>query len=210
MPTRKTKKPQTKDKGKSDKRDQCQTPYYALDLILPWLPQFDGLTIWEPATGQGMMVDRLVFKGHQVLGTDLLTGSNYFDFQPHDYGVQVTNPPYSVKYEWLERAYHLGKPFALLMPIDVMGAATAQRLFSEYGVQIILMDKRIDFYMPNKGFKKGGSPFASAWYTWKFNLPDQINYATITQYPNEQISLFDTMIPGGIAVELPQMEMSFE
>ncbi|MHA2094578.1 MAG: hypothetical protein ACW98F_08115, partial [Candidatus Hodarchaeales archaeon] len=93
----------------------------------------------------------------------------------------VTNPPYSIKYAWLEKCYEYEMPFALLMPVEMLGTAKGQRLFDKYGIEVIFMSPRVDFYMPNKGWEGGGAQFPTAWFTWKLNLPKQINFATLNK-----------------------------
>jgi hypothetical protein len=75
----------------------------------------------------------------------------------------------------LEKCYEIGKPFALFMPVESLGAAGANKLFAQYGMQMIVFDKRIDFFMPNKGYA-GSANFPTAWFTWGLNLPADIVY----------------------------------
>jgi hypothetical protein len=121
-------------------------------------------------------------KGYGVISSDI-TGEDYsLDFFEIWYGdVIITNPPYSIKYEWLKRCYELEFPFALLMPVEMLGTAKGQRLFNKYGIEVIFMSPRVDFYMPNKGCEGGGAQFPTAWFTWKLNLPQQINFARLNK-----------------------------
>jgi len=161
-------------------RDRCQTPPYALDPLIPFL--LHDARIWESCEGEGYIKKELSQRGYDVIGSDLLHGQDYFKYQPDTWSLQVTNPPYSIKYDWLARAYQLGKPFALLMPIDVLGSARAQRMFKNKGIEIILLDKRIGFKMPQQGW--GGSPhFNTAWYTWGLEIGAPLSYGKITPRP---------------------------
>lgn len=161
--------------------DACQTPAYALDPLLPYLKQFKR--IWEPACGEGLLVDALqdwTGARFEVIATDILQGQNFFDFEPeHEWECIVTNPPYSIKFQWLARCYTLGKPFALLMPVETLGTKTAQDLFERYGIEVILLDKRVNFKMPRKGWDSGGAQFPTAWFTWQLHLPAQLTYGKI-------------------------------
>jgi hypothetical protein len=163
--------------GSKTGRDCCQTPGYALKPILSYLTQFYG-PIWEPACGDGILGAELNLAfSNRIIETDILTGDDFFQKQPDNWDVQVTNPPYSVKYKWIKRSYELGKPFALLMPVDVIGAKTAQLLFAQYGVEIILMDKRINYIMPHMGLNGHGAHFSSAWFTWGLSIGQQLTFA---------------------------------
>ena len=161
--------------------DACQTPAYAIDPLLPYLP--GDWTIWEPACGENFLVDALYDANRKVTTGDILTGQNFFEYQPDTWDCQITNPPYSIKYDWLARSYELQKPFALLLPVETLGAKTAQTLFSEYGLEVIFLDKRINFKMPNKGWDGAGAQFPVAWFTWKLHIGAQMVFAHI-EYPD--------------------------
>ncbi len=173
-------KPKQNSKGdntKSIKRDQCQTPPYALGPLLPYLNP-DWL-IWEPACGEGNIVNTLQSHGFSVIGSDILDGTNFLT-RTETCDAIITNPPYSnpTKFQFIARCYELGNPFALLLPVEVLGAKTAQRLFERYGVELLLFDKRINFYMPNTGYDNGGAQFPTFWCCWKI-LPEPIIFGKI-------------------------------
>lgn len=172
--------------------DRCQTPFYALDPLIPYLP---NCTLWESAAGEGQMAAKLKLSRFQVIATDILTGQNFFEADPPSWGCQVTNPPYSVKYKWLERSYQLDKPFALLLPLETMGASKGQKLFEHYGIEIILLDKRVNFKMPHRGYTGAGAHFPVTWFTWGLGIGQQITFGKIQRYEDEQLPLFDTVLP---------------
>jgi hypothetical protein len=103
--------------------------------------------------------------------------------------VLVTNPPYSIKYDWLARCYALGKPFALLMPVEMIAASTAQRLFKQYGIEILMPDKRINFKMPNAGWG-GTAQFPTCWYTFRLSIGSPLTFVTIHRRAEGQTTLF--------------------
>lgn len=159
--------------------DACQTPAYALDPLLPYIPE--GGLVWEPARGEGLLEEALYDSGLQVIATDLLTGTNFFDWTPERWDYLITNPPFSLKYLWLARCYALQHPFALLLPVETLGAKTAQDLFKRFGVELILLDKRIDFKMPHVGWAGGGAQFPVAWFTWGLRIGQQLTFAEVTK-----------------------------
>ena len=172
--------------------DECQTPPYALEplmihLLTCSLYNFGKtrLIIWECAAGMRILAKRLSNYGHNVISTDITDpagNGDFFEIEPENKNyIIVTNPPYSLKYQWVERCYELGKPFALLMPVEMLGTAKGQKLFDKYGIEVIFMSPRVDFYMPNKGYEGAGAQFPTAWFTWKLNLPKQINFATLNK-----------------------------
>ena len=162
--------------------DACQTPAYAIDPLMPYLIPFQ--TIWEPAAGEGLLVDALsdcTFTKFTVIASDLIEGKNFFEYEPDEWDCLVTNPPYSVKFQWLKRCFELGKPFALLMPIDTLGAKTAQELFELYGIEVMLLNQRVNFKMPVKGWEAGGAQFSTAWFTWGLGLGAQLVFGKLNK-----------------------------
>lgn len=160
--------------------DACQTPPEAIDPLLPYLP--DDWLIWEPACGEGLLAEGFYDAGREIIGTDILWGKNFFEWAPGEHwDALVTNPPYSVKYQWIERCYALGKPFALLLPLETLGASTAQNLFREYGMELICLDRRVNFKMPNVGWDGGGAQFPVAWFTWGLGIGQQITYGRLAR-----------------------------
>lgn len=168
--------------------DQCQTPPYAVEPLIHPLKAAGFNAIWEPAMGEGLLSDELSHQGFKVLGTDIIWGTDYFTAEPWtDYDCIVTNPPYSIKYDWIERSYELNRAWALLLPVETIGAYAAQKLFQAHdtGIQIIYVSPRIDFKMPNAGWSGKGAQFPTAWYTWGFNLPQDISYYRLTKVKYE-------------------------
>ena len=170
------------DETVSQPFDFCQTPPYALEPLLPYLGWSMPSTIWEPACGEGLLVQALFDGGwtrEHVVTSDIRTEQNFFEYEPAQWDIIVTNPPYSLKYRWLERCYELGKPFALLLPVESLGAKAAQDLMQQYGFEMMLLDTRINFKMPNKGWD-GSSPFPTFWLTWHL-LPEKVMFGQISE-----------------------------
>lgn len=182
-----TMKPKVSRKGNQyvpQGMDRCQTPPEALYPLLPYLPK--GKRIWEPAAGMGYMVASLRDDhGFDVVGTDLLDGPhrNFFTTQPEcGFDLIVTNPPYTIKFQWIKRCYELGKPWALLMPTETISAAAANTLFELYGMEQIVLRPRVRFRMPNIGWKKSRPQFPTVWYTWGLNIGRDTTYATVPKH----------------------------
>lgn len=175
---------------KSNSYDCCQTPPYAVDPLLPFLPRSKSVVIWEPAAGEGYIVRKLESEGFKVVASDILTGQNFFKWQPSYFDIIVTNPPYSDKYFWLERCYQLGKPFAMILPVETIGVGKAQKLFSRYGVEVIWLSSRVGFKMPSqKTFEESSPQFPTAWFTWGLGIGKENTFAQMPRYSMDQLSL---------------------
>jgi len=155
--------------------DDFQTPPIALSPLIPFLKK--NWTIWECACGKGLLVDELKNRGFSVIGTDIKNGFDFLGWKPEKFDCVVTNPPYSLKEKFLERCYELDKPFALLLPLTTFEGKKRQKLFKRYGVQVIFLDRRINFKIPSG--QGSGSWFATAWFTWKLNLPSDLNFVEL-------------------------------
>ena len=170
----KTKKPVAMRQGSSN---DFQTPAYALEPLLGYLNP--SWVIWECACGNGNLVRELERLGYLVIGSDILTGRDFLQSNPKNFDCIITNPPYSLKQQFLERAYSLGKPFAFLLPLTTFETEKRQSLFKKYGLEVIFFDKRVNFETPSG---EGSSAwFATAWFTWGLNIGKELNFVRLNR-----------------------------
>ena len=146
-------------------KDFFQTPRYATEIIMPFVPQGKNL-IWEPAAGDGRMsqvIEAWTRGWASVVSTDLIPNPechiNGFNFLgkalfPKELItllkkdiVIVTNPPFSLKKEFYLRCLETGFPFALLIPSDWSGWLI--EAFNSDGAEAIMPNRRVDFITPN-------------------------------------------------------------
>ena len=142
--------------------DELYTPKYAFDILSQYLPK--DKTIFECAEGTGQLKSIMVADGFNVIGS-----KDFFNDGRKDFDIIVSNPPYSLKDAFIERCYQIGKPFALLMPINAFEGKKRQEYYKKFGIQVLLPDKRIDFN------GKGSPWFYTAWFCWKI-LPKDIMF----------------------------------
>ena len=153
--------------------DDFQTPGRAIIPLLPHLRK--DWRIWECAAGKGNLVYALQSQGYQVHGSDIITGANFLSSAPPSpFECIITNPPFSMKNEFVQRCYYYRKPFALLMPLTALEGESKQRLYHKHGIQLIVPNQRINFETPY-GVDMG-SWFTTAWFTWKLSLPRDLNF----------------------------------
>lgn len=159
---------------KNEKFDNLYTPEYAVKPLLKYILDLKvrgAKTIWECCDPGNSNITK-VFKEnyYNVISSDIQTGYNFFDYEPENYDIIITNPPYSLKTEFLKRCYELGKPFALLLPITALEGIERGKLFKKYGIELLLFDKRVEF-MTDSG--KNGCWFNTSWFCHKV-LPQQL------------------------------------
>ena len=93
----------------------------------------------------------------------------------------ISNPPFTQKDAVLKRLYELGKPFAILLPLNSLQGVSRYKYFKQ-GIQILTFDKRIGFHNPEnmKEYKKGSS-FATAYFC-KDVLPKDLIVEELKEY----------------------------
>ena len=77
------------------------------------------------------------------------------------FDVIITNPPYSLKNEFLQKCYEYNKPFMLLLPLTALEGKERGKLYREKGIEVIVLDKRINFMKEKKNVWFNTSWFCS-------------------------------------------------
>ena len=152
---------------KSEKNDEIYTPKYAIMPLLKYLPK--NLVVWECTDfGDSNITNVLKENGFKVISThkdnfDFLSDNADFDFD-----IIITNPPYSLKDEFLQKCYEYGKPFCLLLPITSLEGIKRGELFRKYGIQLLIFDRRINYINCKKS-----NWFNTSWFCYNV-LPDKL------------------------------------
>lgn len=108
--------------------DEVYTPFYAVEPLMEFLPK--DKKIWCPFDEEWSAFYQLLSeKGYDVTRSSLREGKDFFHFEPENWDILVSNPPFSKKNEVLKRAYQLGKPFALLLPVNSIQGKARYKIF---------------------------------------------------------------------------------
>jgi hypothetical protein len=150
------------------KHDDYMTPKYAWENIKDYIPQ-DKL-IWEAFYGDGKSGTYL-----EELGFDVI--HEQIDFFEEDRGeIIVSNPPFSLSKEVMNRLYELDKPFILIFPSSKINTQYFRKWKNK--IQIIIPKKRIHFDKQIDGETpegwKNACYFDCFYYCYKMNLPRDI------------------------------------
>lgn len=161
-------------KAKTDKAsDEVFTPKYAVLPLVKYIP--NGSTIWCPFdTLESEYVKVFTENGYKVIHSHIDEGKNFFEYEPKEYDIIISNLPFSIKDDIIKHLYELDKPYAMLLPIPTL---QGQKRF-EYmkdGLQILSFNKRINFYTDSsrKEVQKGVS-FGCAYFCKNFLPKDLI------------------------------------
>jgi hypothetical protein len=158
--------------------DENYTPAYAVKPILKYIPK--DATVWCPFDTEDSEFVKIISKQNKVIYSHLNYGYDFLNYEPHQkWDIIISNPPFSNKKLYFERALSFNKPFALLMTLVWLNDSTPKKIFFEQGkqLQLLLFDKRIKFKNPaNKENNK--ITFSSAYYCYNF-LPNDLMYAKL-------------------------------
>lgn len=154
----------------SGKNDECWTPAYAVKPILEYIPK--DARVWCPFDNLDSQFVKLISETHSVEHSHIATGRDFFDYEPYHWDVMISNPPFTNKRAFFQRALDLGKPFALLMANTWLNDRAPMQLFEERGLQLLLLDRRTEFIQPDREVS-GKITFSSSYFCCDF-LPRDI------------------------------------
>ena len=155
----------------SGNNDECYTPDYAVEPILEYIPE--GATVWCPFDTDASEFVRLISKKNKVIKSHLDDGQDFLQWQPKEHwDMIVSNPPFSNKRKFFDRALQFNKPFALIMANTWLNDSAPKQLFKDKDLQLLMFDKRMKFVSPD-GRNNDKITFSSSYYCWNF-LPKQI------------------------------------
>ena len=153
--------------------DEVYTPRYAVEPILEFIPK-DKRIMLPFDTDRSEFYKVLLEHGYDVDTGHADEGKDFFMDFYDNYDIIISNPPYSIKDQVLERLYLIGKPFMMLLPVTTLSSVKRVDMFKREGIQLIVFDKRIN-YTGNSG-----NWFASAYFCWKI-LPETLVFRKLEE-----------------------------
>lgn len=146
--------------------DECYTPRYGVTPIVKYVLAKGYKKVWCPFDLEHSFYVRLLKEaGMEVIHSHLGEGKDFFHYEPEEYDVIVSNPPFSIKDKILKRLYSLDKPFAVLLPQNSLQALSRVHMFIDNGIEYLGFDRRICFYINgNLGAWMAGNHFASGYF----------------------------------------------
>lgn len=174
------------------KNDECMTLPYAVEPILPYIK--DGDIVWCPFDNKDSEFVKQIQKTNTVVFSHLEDGSgsynrqrlmnvesdgkDFFNYEPPIWDVLISNPPFTNKRKYFERAISFRKPFALIMSNTWLNDSAPKQLFKDTDLQLLMFDKRMKFRVGGEINKK--ITFSSSYFCWNF-LPKQIIMSTFDE-----------------------------
>ena len=162
------------------KSDEFFTPPSACERIIDAAAACGFDRILEPTASHergGGIVKAFGDRGFSVdtLATLSPLDTDFLSISPDrviSWGIQaiITNPPYSTKNQWLAHCYETGLPFALLLPESAISSKTRYSLYTQHGIDILLLGGRTNFGTPCGREGKDSNPqFEVFWFCFGFN-----------------------------------------
>jgi len=150
------------------KNDECYTPPYGVEPILKYIP--DNKIVWCPFDKEDSEFVKQIRE--PVVHSHIDKGQDFFNYEPDEWDIIISNPPFTAKRKYFERALSFGKPFALIMSNTWLNDRAPMQIFKDRDLQLLMFDKRMKFIMPD-GRDNNKITFSSSYFCWNF-LPKQI------------------------------------
>jgi hypothetical protein len=182
-------------------RDHYPTPQWVVEALAAHV-DLTGLTIWEPAAGNGRMAEALKQAGAARVYCSDVASYGYpldaiADFlgcaeSPLRCDMIVTNPPFGQRGKTAEafieaglRQIPSGASLALLLPADFDSAKTRMRFFAgcrHFAAKIILTRRVVWFERPDG--KRENPKENTAWFVWTRTALQWLRYPVILYAAN--------------------------
>jgi hypothetical protein len=131
--------------ARAKKDDELYTPDYLIYPIIKYIKK--GITIWCPwDTRESNFVKIFNEMNYQCINSHSENGQNFFSYEPDEWDIIISNPPFSKKLKVFERLWQLNKPFAILMALPCLNYQEIGEFFCSHdGLQLMIFDKKVSF-----------------------------------------------------------------
>ena len=172
--------------------DECYTPAYWVEPIIKYIDTFKAVRwlsinnwqvektysyepiIWCPFDKiDSEFVKQITNAGYQVICSHIDEWKDFFEYEPREWDIIISNPPFTNKRKYFERALSFWKPFALIMTNTWLNDAAPKQLFKDKQLQLLMFDKRMKFISPD-GRDNNKITFSSSYYCYNFLPRDLI------------------------------------
>lgn len=130
--------------GKFNEKDEYYTPKILVDAIIPFIPK--NKIVWCPFDLEtSEFVYGLREHGNKVVYSHIWNGQDFFTYEPEEYDIIVSNPPFTRKLDVFDRLYSLGKPFAMVCGLPILNYQEIGSFFLDKNLQLLIVDKKVSF-----------------------------------------------------------------
>ena len=147
--------------------DECMTPSEAVYPIIEYAEKFKNKVIWCPFDKEtSNFVKILKEKGFNVVYSHIEDGKDFYNYEPENWDVIISNPPFTNKRKIFERCISFKKPFALIMTNVWLNDKAPFQVFGE-DLQLLVLKDRINF-LREDGTSMGRPSFSSSYFCKDF------------------------------------------
>jgi hypothetical protein len=101
--------------------DEQYTPKCGVEILIPHIQHLKSKVIWCPFDREDSQFVKVLKENEfTVVYSHIDYGQDFLTYEPEKWDVIISNPPYKNKRDYWERALDLKKPFALLLPINIL------------------------------------------------------------------------------------------
>lgn len=147
--------------------DEQYTPKYGVEVLLPHIQHLKDKIIWCPFDKGDSQFCKVLGEENKfnVIYSHIENGQDFLTYEPEKWDVIISNPPYKNKRVYWERALDLKKPFALLLPLNILSDSVINVTMAEREreIQLLIPSRRMRFYN-NKTGAVGNQPTFKAAY----------------------------------------------
>jgi len=161
--------------------DECYTPDYGVKPILKYIPK-DAI-VWCPFDTEESEFVKQISQQNEVIYSHLDTGQDFFTYEPDVWSCLVSNPPFTNKRKFFERALSFNKPFAMIMTNTWLNDSAPKQLFKDKDLQLLMFEQRMKFISPD-GRDNNKITFSSSYYCYNM-LPKQIIMESLDMPPKK-------------------------
>ena len=156
----------------SSKKNDYVTPLESWELLIDNIRNVDGITFWLPFYHDGSIKKKISKRFNLKV---IHKNKDFFNYEPKSYDVIADNPPFVNKFDVLRRCKQIGKPFALLIPMETLERHYIGEMFkNDNRLQVIIPKKRYEF--DSSYFNsKGRVPFKTVWFCCNMDLKSTNN-----------------------------------
>lgn len=129
--------------------DEQYTPKYGVRILLQHIQHLKDKIIWCPFDREDSeFVKVLNENGFKVVWSHKDYGQDFLTYEPEKWDVLISNPPYKNKRVYWERALSFKKPFALLLPLNILSDNMINTTMREREreFQLLIPSRRMRFF----------------------------------------------------------------
>ncbi len=143
--------------------DEWYTPESAVTPIIEHIKK--GSIIWCPFdTKESNFVKVLKSKGLKVIYSHIEDDKDFFTYEPKEWDMIISNPPYSIRNRILDKVFSLKKPFALLMNTNgLFDSKIRWDMFNNNDFTLFYLSGRVNYMKEYGKIEKSSPPFQSAY-----------------------------------------------